>query len=348
LLAATRELVWGLRLGSREIRLWRLRALQIPDAQIREDALAALDHKRTHAHGAALFWTLPRRRNPHLLRLLIAYELIWDFLDNLSERAAALGQTDGRDLHRAITEAIDPTSPISNYYRQLPWREDGGYLRALVEACRQRCLLLPSYSTVRTLMLEDACLAQVLALNHHPNAGVRDAELQSWVSRHFPEASDMPWWELSGAASAPLTIHVLLALAAEPDCSVREVIEVHQVYFPCLSATTTMLDSFVDQADDVANGNHSYVGHYPDGTDVVQSVQRLVRQSMQQVGSLKRGAKHAIIAAAMISMYLSKSSSGQRHSRLRARRLVRSGGSLTRVLLPILRLWRIAFQQRAA
>ena len=322
--------------------------MRIPDAHIREDALAALDDKRTHAHGAALFWILPRRRNFHLLRLLIAYELIWDFLDNLSERAAAVGHTDGRNLHRAIAEAIDPTAPISDYYGQLPWRDDGGYLRALVEVCRERCSLLPSYRAVRALALEDACLAQVLAINHYPDPVVRDTSLQRWAAQHFPEAGDTPWWELSGAASAPLTIHALLALAAEPECSEKEAIAVHSAYFPWLSATTTMLDSFVDQADDVRSGNHSYVGHYPDGTCVVHGVQRLVRQSMSEAGSLKRGARHAIIAAAMITMYLSKCSSAPSHTRLCARQLVHAGGSLTRLLLPVLRLWRIVFQQRTA
>jgi tetraprenyl-beta-curcumene synthase len=283
-----------------------------------------------------------------LLRLLIAYELIWDFLDNLSERAAAAGETDGRNLHRAIAEAIDPTTPISDYYGQLPWRDDGGYLRALVEACRERCLLLPSYSAVRALVLQGAYLAQVLAINHHPDAVVRDAALQCWAVRHFAEAGDLPWWELTGAASAPLNIHVLLALAAEPDCSAEEVTAVHSAYFPWLSAATTMLDSFVDQADDVRDGNHSYVGHYPGGTCVVHSVQRLVRQSMFEMGSLKHGGKHAIIAAAMIAMYLSKTSSHEGDARLHAQRLVLAGGSLTRLLLPVLRLWRIVFHQRTA
>ena len=346
--AAARELGWGLRLGSREIGLWRSRALQIPDASIREDALTALDNKRTHAHGAALFWIIPRRRNVHLLRLLIAYELIWDFLDNLSERAAATGQTDGRRLHQAIAEAIDPAAPISDYYAEMPWREDGGYLRALVEACREGCLLMPSYGAVRALALEDACLAQVLAINHYPDANVRDRSLQDWVARNFPGVSDMPWWELSGAASAPLTIHALLAVAAEPHCTAQEVGAVHRAYFPSLSAATTMLDSFVDRADDLSNGNHSYVGHYPEDTCVVQRVQRLVRRGVSEARTLNRGPRHAVIAAALTAMYLSKTFAPNRGRRLSVLRIARSGGSLTRLMLPMLRLWRVAFHQRSA
>src|ERR1700693_1609341 len=89
--ATTRELVWGLGAVSTEIRRWRRLALAIPCSVIREDALDALVRKRTHADGAALFWILPRRRNSELLRLLVSYELIWDFLDNLRERAGVAG-----------------------------------------------------------------------------------------------------------------------------------------------------------------------------------------------------------------------------------------------------------------
>ena len=176
-----------------------------------------LEHKRTHVHGAALFWTLPRRRNQQLLRLLVAYELIWDFLDNLNERAA--GTTNGHQLHLAVPEAIDLAAPLSDYYRHHPWRDDGGYLRALVETCRTGCRALPSYPLVREVAVREARRARVLALNHHPNPIQREAQLKQWVASEYPGHQQASWWELSGAASAPLTIHALLALAAEPHCS---------------------------------------------------------------------------------------------------------------------------------
>src|ERR1700727_123609 len=115
-MATTREVFWGLPAVSAEIRRWRLRALGIPNPIIRADALNALRKKRTHADGAALFWILPKRRNLDLLRLLVSYELIWDLLDNLSERAAAAGRIDGRQLHLAVAEAIDPPLSTFAYY----------------------------------------------------------------------------------------------------------------------------------------------------------------------------------------------------------------------------------------
>lgn len=346
--ATTRELLWGLPAVSAEIRRWRQRALEIPNPRVRADALSALSNKRTHADGAALFWILPRRRNRDLLGLLVSYELIWDFLDNLSERAAAAGQVDGRQLHLAIVEAIDPSCPISDYHRDCPWREDGGYLHALVESCRRRCVGLPSYSSVQAMAVANAERAQVLAVNHDPNAARRDASLQRWVEEHCPNRSDFCWWELSGAASAPLTIHALLALAAEKDCRTAEVEAVQNAYFPWLSAATTMLDSYVDQAEDRENGDHSYIGHYPSKEIAARSVGRLVSRAALAMRDLPRGPKHSIIAAGMAAMYLSKNSAAAPGMVAGTRDLAEAGGSLTKLLLPILRTWRTAYAQRSS
>jgi tetraprenyl-beta-curcumene synthase len=346
--ASARELLWGLHVGSHEIHRWYKRAQTIPDATIRADALFALKNKRTHAHGAGLFCILPRQRNENLLRLLIAYELIWDFLDNLSERSTAAGYIDGHQLHLAIAEAVDPTAKRSDYYCDHPNRDDGGYLRALVQSCQHRCSLLPSFAVVSEIVLLGARRAQVLALNHHPDPHKRATLLRQWAEREHADRSDLSWWELSGAASAPLAILALLALAAEPRLSASEVARVHDAYSPWLSATTTMLDSYVDQSEDRAHADHAYVEHYPSPTDAQDAIQRLISHSLTRTRNLARGDRHEIIAAAMIAMYLSKTTATSAELSAGTDAFVRTGGSLTRLLLPILRLWRVTYRQRDA
>jgi tetraprenyl-beta-curcumene synthase len=347
LAAASRELLWGLPAVSREIHVWRDRALQIPEREIREDALGSIRHKRGHTDGAALFWILPHRRDLGLLRLLVAYELIWDFLDCLNERAAHEGTGNGRQLHKALVEALDPAAPISDYYRYHPWRDDGGYLRALVEACRSGCSALPSYGLVRPAVVREATRAQVLALNHDPDPGGRDASLRAWARREFAGERRLSWFELSGAASASLTIHAFLALASEPACSEHELDRTCAAYFPWMSAATTMLDSYVDQVEDLANGDHRYIAHYASGQLASERVCELVARSAREARRLRHGHRHAVIAACMVALYLSKDSARAPDMRASTDGFVRAGGSLTRLLLPILRLWRVAFAQRA-
>jgi tetraprenyl-beta-curcumene synthase len=337
-----------LREVAKEVDAWRGQAALIPDTAIREDALGALAHKRPHLDGAALFCILPRRRNLCLLRLLVAYELILEFLDNMNERAACAGIANGRQLHLALIEALDPDIPISDYYRHHPWRNDGGYLRSLVEACRTHCMSLVSYSRVRRLVVKEASRTQVLALNHDPHPCRRDAALRSWVEREFPGETQVTWFELSGAATAPLTIHMLLALAAEPVCSDSEISDARAVYFPGLSLVATMLDSYVDKAQDIATNGHSYIAHYPNSELATLRIGGLITQSINDAYRLRKGHRHVVVAACMIAMYLSSDSALEPKRRQTSLELACAGGACTRLLLPILRVWRVAYALRTA
>ena len=77
-------------------------------------------------------------------------------------------------------------------------------------------------------------------------------------------------------------------------------------------------------------------------------MRELVTRSAVEARRLRNGHRHAVIAACMVAMYLSKDSARTPEMRADTASIVRAGGSLTRVLLPILRMWRIAFDQRGA
>jgi tetraprenyl-beta-curcumene synthase len=350
LVAATlRELIWGRKAVSSEIRHWRSAAERIPDPRIRADAVDVLTRKRGNTDGAALFWTLVRRRNLGLLRLLVAHELIWDFLDNVSERGAHAGERNGRHLHRAVVESLDPDRPISDYYRYHPWKDDGGYLRALVETCRTCVRHLPSYPLVRSLAIREATRAEVQGLNHETSDARRDRALQAWAAQEFPgQHAEVSWFELTATASAPLVIHVLLALAAEPRSSERDVLDTYAVYFPWVSLATVMLDSYADRADDAAAGAHIYFDHYDNDAHALARLRESIGRSARGALRLPNGERHAVLIACMVAMYLSKASVRTPELRETTHELARAGGSLTRLLLPILRLWRVRYGQQSA
>ena len=320
-------------------------ANRIPDVRIREDALKALTEQRTHIDGAALFSVLPRTRNLSLLRLLVAYEIIWDFLDNVNERTAAIGVASGLQLHEALIDALDPGRPVSDYYARIPWHDDGGYLSTLVTTCRVHCVNLPSYGCVRHSAILEAVRAKVCAMNHDLDPVSRNAALEAWAARAFPQGHETRWFEFTAAASTNLTIFALLALASEPTCTDDLVTQTSLAYFPWISVLTAMLDSYVDQSDDAMSGNHSYVAHYPTPEAAAERIRFLIRRCLYEAGSL--GEKHVVIACCMFAMYLSKNSALTPAMADTTERLIDAGGSLTRVLRPILRMWRTAYDLRS-
>jgi tetraprenyl-beta-curcumene synthase len=348
LLAVVRQLVWGLKGVSREVEKWRAHAADIPDATVREDALAALEHKRPNADGAGLFWIITSKRCPGLLSLLVAYEIMADFLDSAIERGAHVGIANGRQLHLALVEAVDISSPISDYYQYHPWRDDGGYLCRLVATCRRGCAELPSYESVRPLLMRAATLAQVQGLSHELDVVLRDAVLERWAAQESEPDSELGWYETAGAASAWLTVLALLAVAAEPMPFANHAFDVYLAYFPWISLTATLLDSYGDLAEDELNNENSYVARYVSFEFAVLRINDVVRRASFEAGLLRNGERHSVILAAMIAMYLSKDSARTPDMAATSRTLLRSGGPLAMLLGPVLRAWRTAYSLREA
>lgn len=310
--------------------------------------MEALACKRGNIDGAALFWIIPSSRNPCLLKLLVAYQVMWDFLDCASETGAIAGQANGRQLHLALVDAVDPKRAISDYYRLHPSNKDAGYLRALVEACRRYSQRLPSFESIRPLLVREAYRANVQAINHDVEPDRRAAALREWVACEYPYRDDVRWFELAAAAGAGLSIYALFALAVEPHLKGSDAIGIYDAYFPWASALATMLDSYVDQDEDAANGDHVYIRHYRSQAMAEIGIHNLVRRSVLEAGALPNGERHVLLVACMIAMYLSKDSARVPARRDITQALAAAGGPSTTAMLPILRLWRTAYGQRSS
>jgi tetraprenyl-beta-curcumene synthase len=353
LLVASRELVVGLPTAAREMRRWRARAHAIVEPPLREDALNVLHRKRTHVDGSAMFSTLLPRHEPRLLRLLVAYQLLVDYLDyasergQLAERDLSIGERNGRTLHTGLRDALDAQSEMVKHYAWHPWSDDVGYLRALVIACRERTSSLPSHRLALPLAREESeRAAEVLAINHIPDERRRDRELKAWVARRFPYEERLSWVEIAAAVSGALAIHALLTQAADPHTSSESIRRVHDVYLRRVALATAMLDSHADRLEDAASGGHSYVAHY--GARESVEVCRILKETMPAVRELPHGSRHAILVGCMIAMYLSKDDARSPQLAAQTRALLDAGGPMVRRLLPALRAWRIFFSHKSA
>src|SRR5262249_207868 len=110
----------------------------------------------------------------------------------------------------------------------------------------------------------------------------------------------------------------------------------------------TMLDSLVDQAEDAETGDHQYVSHYGDTKMAVGHIAGLVAEAGRRMVELRRGHAHAVVVGGMVPFYLSEARARTAAMRPHTAQISRSGGSLVRVLAPILRTWRLAYSQASA
>jgi len=195
-------------------------------------------------------------------------------------------------------------------------------------------------------MLAGVALCEVQSLNHHPDPERRDAALKSWVQRMPWADPALEWFELSAAASGFLP-HVLLALAAEQACPDDDVAQTLAVYFPWVSLALTMLDSYNDWCEDVAAGAHSYISHYRDPGAAVARLCEIVDQAGRRARGLPGGHRHSAVVACMVAMHLSRTTAWTPGMRSRTRAIAAAGGPLTRMLVPLARLWRASYLHHA-
>jgi hypothetical protein len=194
--------------------------------------------------------------------------------------------------------------------------------------------------------MREARRGEALELCHDPVAPRRDAQLEAWATREFGTIPGATWFELAGSATSLLGVIVLLAVAADEASTAVDLHAAAELYSPWAGALSLMLDSYVDQLDDVATQSWSAIAHYPDVAVAEQRIAALARHVLLDAVRLRHGERHALVVAAMLAMYLTSDDVTSGPLAASTRRLRRSGGSLTGLLVPLLRAWRLAYGQR--
>jgi len=346
----TRFWVVVLPLVRRELRSWKRRADAIPDPELRAQALATLDSERLSAAGAALFAaTTRRRRDPGLVRALVAYQVACDYLDTLAEQPSADPIRNGAQLHRALGDAVGDGA-VADYYSAHARQDDGGYLAALVTACREGCASLPGYAHVRSAARREAARNAVQGINHAPSGG-REPALRSWAAAQraadADAIGDAAWFELAAAGSSSLAVLALIAAAADPDATADTAEHVRRVYFPWIEALSTLLDSVADRERDRETGELNFVSHYPAQAAAVARLREVTARALSGARSLPRGERHVVLVVGMVAMHLSEPGAWLPPARPLTRAVLNAADTvLMPLLLTLLRAWRGARDAR--
>jgi tetraprenyl-beta-curcumene synthase len=170
----------------RELRHWRDRARAIPDPVLRRLALTTQRQERGNLEGAAAYAVLaPRSRCVCVVRALVAFQAIYDYADTLAEQPSADPVGNGRELHRALASALHPGAEHTDYYAHSLQKDDGGYLRELVEACRGAFAALPAHASLAAPA--QAAVARIVAFQALAHGGDGDQGDQGHESHEDDE-----------------------------------------------------------------------------------------------------------------------------------------------------------------
>lgn len=289
----------------RLLNLWRQEAELCVDGELRRQALSSIENKAFHCQGGAVFAVPCPYQEDVLLKIIVAYQTLCDYLDNLCDRAECLDGTAFCELHASLTDALAPQGGRHQYYQTYPCQNDGGYIDKIVEECRRNLQQLPSYHLVQKEIIELAGLYIELQVRKHIDWEIREKSLMEWAESKAVDYPGLLWNEYAAATGSTLAIFALLGLAARESLEPEEVETTYNTYFPWICGLHILLDYFIDQEEDRAGGDLNFTFYYPDNGIMLQRLKTFVREAHREASGLERPYFAKTVIEGLLAMYFS-------------------------------------------
>ncbi|MCL6585661.1 MAG: tetraprenyl-beta-curcumene synthase family protein [Anoxybacillus sp.] len=315
----------------RELAFWRKKAENIPDPELRKQALASMNTKTFHCEGGAILALLAEGNREECIRFIVAYQTISDYLDNLCDRSTSLDPLDFRALHDSMPDALCVGAVPTNYYRYRREQNDGGYLHELVYTCQDVLKKVGHYDTIAPLLKELAGYYCDLQVHKHVKQEERIPRLTQWFAQHKNNLPPMEWYEFSACSGSTLGIFCLVAYAFNESFSKELAHRVRDGYFPYIQGLHILLDYFIDQEEDRLGGDLNFCFYYPNDIVLFERLCHFIEEAERHLSELPHGAFHRLIHRGLLGLYLSDEKV-RAHSNIRqlAKQLLRMGGPISR------------------
>ncbi|SDX18796.1 tetraprenyl-beta-curcumene synthase family protein [Paenibacillus sp. CF384] len=314
-----------------ELARLRVIAEQIPDHELRTQAIASMTSKQFHCEGGGIYAAANLQRRDVLVPLIVALQTISDYLDNLCDRSTSLDADDFRLLHQSMLDAVDPNAPLRDYYALRTERDDGGYLHELVRTCQACIRKLPSYSAVQPYVTELVGLYGDLQVHKHIVKERREPALLAWWEQHRHLAPNFKWNEFGAATGSTLGMFMLFLAASDEGCGSEEALQVRNGYFPHVCGLHIMLDYLIDQEEDRIGGDLNFCNYYSNQSELVTRIGDIVEGARRDVSGLPAPKFHRMVIEGLLALYLSDPKvRGQKDVQLVSKRLMKKS-PLTRL-----------------
>ncbi|MFZ4450733.1 tetraprenyl-beta-curcumene synthase family protein [Salibacterium aidingense] len=307
---------------------WRIKADRIPNPELRKQALISIETKAFHCEGGAVYALLaPPEQREDVLRFIIAYQTICDYLDGLCDWSDSQDPEDFFMLHQSLKHALLPGSEQDNYYKYREDQDDGGYLKELVDTCQQTLTAFPGFWNAQKDMEELSAYYRGLQVHKHVKKEDRIPRLTSWFDEHRHRLPTMEWYEFNACTGSTLGIFALAGYAARSPIAEMQSHSIKSAYFPYVQGVHILLDYFIDQQEDIADDELNFCAQYPNEEKMAARVRTFKQEAEKSVKKLPDASFHSMIIKGLFAIYLADEKVQTNPSMKKtAKRFIRFGG----------------------
>ncbi|MCT2535833.1 tetraprenyl-beta-curcumene synthase family protein [Aquibacillus koreensis] len=308
---------------NKELAGWINRAEQIPNAELREQALASIRSKKFHCQGGGVYSILAGQRWKDAIRFIVAYQTISDYLDNLCDRSTSLDPNDFRLLHQSMEDALSPEKELINYYANREEQNDDGYLAALVQTCQDSLRTLDNYAWIKPYALQLEQLYSDLQVHKHVKEEERIPRLENWFNEYKEKWPSLSWYEFSASSGSTLGIFCLVSYTMGQTMTKELAKAIFDSYFPFMQGLHILLDYYIDQLEDSEEGDLNFCNYYDNTDHLKERLLYFINQTNFHVQDLPHKHFHEMIHNGLVGLYLADPKV----------KLLQSGKDITKTLL---------------
>jgi tetraprenyl-beta-curcumene synthase len=313
-----------------ELAYWKSRAENIPNPELRTQALASIEHKTFHCEGGSILALTANEDYRKAIKFIVAYQTISDYLDNLCDRSTSLNPDDFAALHESMSDALKLDAGRKNYYRLRKDQDDDQYLNDLSETCRSILREIKNYDLIKEYLLELCQYYCDLQINKHVVQEERVPRLEGWFDHYKDNLPEMEWYEFSACSGSTLGIFCLVSYAMREDFKANDAENIRKGYFPYIQGLHILLDYFIDQEEDLAGGDLNFCFYYENQEALFNRLSHFVEEADRHTEFLPHKEFHQLINRGLLGIYLSDEKvRKQKNVRKLAKGIIKKGGLIS-------------------
>jgi tetraprenyl-beta-curcumene synthase len=327
-----------------QFKRYEKRAQTIQDPTLRALALEKLHDQHFHAQVAATLATLaPRAHRKDATQAIVASEVMYDYLDGLTEQPVPDPLANGHRLFQAFTDAARiHHKPIGNYYALHPQSNDSGYLEALVTEIRHALARLPTINAITEISERCTTRFAEAQIRAHSTTPLGSSQLEEWAASKATSTT-LGWLEyFAGATSSVLGLHALIAAAASPHTTPQDAAAIDTMYI-YIGVIVTMLDSLIDYERDMkSTGEQGYTRYYSNPELLAQQLTHAAHQAVIHARNSPNTAHHVMTLTGVTAFYISAPTATSDFAKPATKHIRRELQPLITPTLAVMHAWRFA------
>lgn len=314
-----------------ELSYWKKRAAEIPNDELRQQALASIEQKTFHCEGGSIMALTALGEKRKAIKFIVAYQTISDYLDNLCDRSTSLDPNDFSALHESMTDALTVGAAPRNYYRCRDEQEDGGYLAELMQTCQEVLNEVSHYDLIFPYLNELCGYYCDLQIHKHVRKDEREKRLFALYENHKEHLPKMTWYEFSACSGSTLGIFCLVAYALRDDFQAAYADIIRDGYFPYIQGLHILLDYFIDQDEDREGGDLNFCFYYESESQLGNRLIHFLQEADKRTKNLPDFQFHQLIVRGLLGIYLSdRKVNEQKAVKKLAKKVMKQGGFVSR------------------